>query len=71
MAIQLGFIDPDGDGTAYPTPYPAGLNKTAYNGDGQCTACGLHLGPVQKLNSDLCPGCSRRKAANSIANRMA
>ena len=68
---QLKYIDPEGDGVAYPAPYPAGLDKTVYNGSKPCGDCGVYLNPVQALNSDLCPSCSRRKAANQIANRMA
>ena len=69
--MDLSMIDPSGDGTAFPAPYPADLKRTSYNGDKGCTGCGIILNPVQSLNSDLCPGCTKRKAAKQIANRMA
>ena len=69
--MDLRFVDPTGDGTEYPTPYPADLSRTSYNGDTSCAGCGIILNPVQSLNSDLCPGCTKRKAAKQIANRMA
>ena len=68
--VQLGFIDPDGEGTAHPAPYPTG-DQTVYNGSKGCTDCGLLLGPVQALHSDICTPCSRRKAAKHLANGMA
>lgn len=68
--MDLSAIDPSGDGTAFPTPYPKNVNNTVYNGDTGCTACGLILNPVQSLNSDLCPSCTRRKAAHRVSNKM-
>lgn len=67
---NLQFVDPDGEGTAYPAPY-GDSGRTVYNGEKGCTGCGLILNPVQALNSDLCPSCMRRKAAKQVANRMA
>jgi len=68
--MDLSAIDPTGEGTAFPTPYPAGFNGTAYNGDKGCTDCGIILNPVQALHSDICPGCTKRKANKQVANRM-
>ena len=68
--MDLSAIDPTGEGTAFPTPYPADINRTSYNGDKGCTSCGVILNPVQALNSDICPMCSRRKAVKQVANRM-
>jgi len=67
--MDLSSVDPTGDGMAQVTPYPAGIR--VYNGDKPCTSCGYILNPVQALNSDICPGCSRRKAAKQLANKMA
>jgi hypothetical protein len=64
--VQLGFIDPDGEGTPYPAPYPSG-NQTIYNGTTGCQGCGLLLGPVQALHSDLCPSCVNQKASRSAS----
>lgn len=68
--LLINFVDPTGDGTAYPAPFPV-TERTVYAGDKPCTACGYILNPVQALNSDICPSCTRRKAANQVANRMA
>jgi len=68
--MDLRFVDPTGDGTEYPTPYPDNINRTSYNGDKGCTSCGLILNPVQALNSDLCPSCSRRKAIKRVKDKM-
>lgn len=69
--VQLNYVDAEGDGIAQAAPYPNGLDKTVYNGSKPCGGCGVYLNPVQSLNSDLCPSCSRRKASNQLANRMA
>jgi predicted RNA-binding Zn-ribbon protein involved in translation (DUF1610 family) len=68
--MEIKFVDPTGDGTEYPTPYPTDLNRTVYNGDKGCTSCGLILNPVQALNSDICPSCSRRQAVKRVKNKM-
>jgi len=68
--MDLSSIDPNGEGTAFPTPYPADINRTQYNGDKGCASCGIILNPVQALNSDICPTCTRRKAVKQVANRM-
>lgn len=71
MAIKINYLDPEGDGTEYKTPYPsAERGTTVYNGSKGCNDCGILMGPVNALNSDICPGCSRRKAAKHVANRM-
>lgn len=66
----IRILDPDGEGTSYPTPYPS-LGRTVYTGEKGCVSCGLILNPVQVLNSDICPSCTRRKAAKQVANKMA
>jgi hypothetical protein len=68
--MDLTSIDPSGDGTSYPTPYPTSVERTLYNGDKACTGCGLILNPVQVLNSDICPSCNKRKAVKRITNKM-
>lgn len=68
--MDLSSIDPSGDGTNFPTPYPVNVNATSYNGDKGCKACGLILNPVQALNSDICPSCTKRKAVNQFSSRM-
>lgn len=68
--MDLRMIDPDGEGAAFPAPYPADINRTNYNGDKGCTSCGLILNPVQSLNSDICPSCSRRQAIKRVKNKM-
>jgi hypothetical protein len=68
--MQLGFVDPTGDGTSFPTPYPVSDGRTMYNGDKGCTECGYILNPVQALGSDICPSCTRRKANKQVANKM-
>ena len=69
--VQLNFVDPTGDGTSYPTPYPTDLKTTVYNGSKGCNACGVLINPVAALQSDLCQPCSRRKASNQLSSRMA
>jgi predicted RNA-binding Zn-ribbon protein involved in translation (DUF1610 family) len=68
--MDLRMIDPTGEGTSFPSPYPADAGRTSYNGDSNCKSCGLILNPVQSLNSDLCPSCSRRTAINRVKNKM-
>lgn len=68
--MDLSAIDPSGDGTAFPAPYPISNGRTLYNGDKGCNACGLILNPVQALNSDICPACTRRKATTTVSNKM-
>lgn len=67
--MDLRFVDPEGDGTANPAPYPS-TDRTVYNGEQGCTACGLILNPIQALNSDLCPSCIRRDAVKRVSKRM-
>jgi predicted RNA-binding Zn-ribbon protein involved in translation (DUF1610 family) len=47
------------------------LKKTYYNGSKPCIECGFILNPVQSLQSEKCPTCSRRAAAKLIKGRMA
>lgn len=48
------------------------LEKTMYNGDRACKACGTQIDPVQSLmNQDVCPSCSRRKKHSLVKGRMA
>jgi hypothetical protein len=68
--MDLSSIDPTGDGTAFPTPYPKNVNGTVYNGSKGCEACGILLNPVQALNSDMCPSCNKRQAVNRVSNKM-
>lgn len=44
--------------------------KTQYNGSKPCIECGMMLNPVQSLHAELCPTCSRRKAAKLVKGRM-
>ena len=69
--VQLNYVDPTGDGTSYPTPYPVELQDTVYNGSKGCKDCGVLINPFEALNSDLCRPCSRGKVAKRVANKMA
>jgi len=68
--MEIKFVDPSGDGTAFPTPYPTSDGRTLYNGSKGCDECGYILNPVQALNSDICPSCTRRKAVKQVSNKM-
>jgi predicted RNA-binding Zn-ribbon protein involved in translation (DUF1610 family) len=46
------------------------LGATVYNGSKPCKSCGLLLNPIQSLQAELCPSCTRRKMSNRVKNRM-
>jgi hypothetical protein len=60
-----------GEGMPYVLDPTTGKSLSIYNGSNPCEVCGSVLNPVQALNSTLCSGCSRKKAASQVANRMA
>ena len=70
------FTDSTGEGMAGATDVSLqtqkDLNKTVYNGDKACKACGGRIDPVQSLlNQELCPTCNRRKKYSLVKGRMA
>lgn len=51
---------------------PQSILATIYNGSTACVGCGTLMTPVSKMYSgNRCSGCSSKKAARSLKNRMA
>jgi hypothetical protein len=62
------FTDSTGEGTPGATDVSLG---TWYNGSIVCKGCTSVLNPLQKLNSEYCPSCTRSRAVKLVKGRMA
>jgi hypothetical protein len=71
MENTITYLDDQGEGMPYVLDPVTGKSLSVYNGSVPCGSCGSLLNPVQSLSSTLCQPCGRKKAAKSVANRMA
>ena len=77
MRNDPGLVtDSTGDGMAGATDVQYStqqeLKETTYNGSRTCRGCGLYtMNPLQALYGELCPRCTRKKAATHVKGGMA
>jgi len=76
MKNDSGLVtDSTGDGMAGATDVKYStqqeLKETTYNGSRTCKGCGLYaMSPLQALYGELCPSCTRKKAAKHVKGKM-